>query len=238
MVYVIEDENSILELVLYALNTQNIRARGFNKPSDFWKGMREQVPTAIVLDIMLPEQDGLSVLGQLRQDPATRGIPVMILSALGNEFEKVKGLDCGADDYLTKPFGVMELLARVRVMLRRADKRFRGDIVSLDGLTICHSKRTATLFNESLTLTLKEFDLLYLMAGNPDKVFTREELLTHIWGYAYRHGESRTVDIHLNTLRQKLGHWGGRIKTIRGVGYKLLEDYPIPDQFSHEQPKQ
>lgn len=227
MVYIVEDEASILELILYALNTQNIQAKGFQQPSDFWKAMRDEVPKAIVLDIMLPQEDGLSILRRIRDDAGTRTIPVMMLTALGSEFEKVKGLDCGADDYLAKPFGIMEMLARVRVMLRRTDSKFNSDVITIDEVTICYSKRTVTYNGNPIALTAKEFDILYLLMASPERVFSREELLSHIWGYAYRQGESRTVDIHLNTLRQKLGEWGKRIKTIRGIGYKLLEN-PIP----------
>lgn len=227
MVYIVEDEASILELILYALNTQNIQAKGFQQPSDFWKAMRDEVPKAIVLDIMLPQEDGLSILRRIRDDAGTRTIPVMMLTALGSEFEKVKGLDCGADDYLAKPFGIMEMLARVRVMLRRTDSKFNSDVITIDEVTICYSKRTVTHNGNPIALTAKEFDILYLLMASPERVFSREELLSHIWGYAYRQGESRTVDIHLNTLRQKLGEWGKRIKTIRGIGYKLLEN-PTP----------
>ncbi len=228
MVYIVEDEASILELILYALNTQNIQAKGFQQPSDFWKAMREEIPKAIVLDIMLPQEDGLSMLRKIRDDAGTRTIPVMMLTALGSEFEKVKGLDCGADDYLAKPFGIMEMLARVRVMLRRTDSKFNSDVITIDEVTICYSKRNVTYNGSPITLTAKEFDILYLLMASPERVFSREELLSHIWGYTYRQGESRTVDIHLNTLRQKLGKWGKRIKTIRGIGYKLLEN-PLPD---------
>ena len=224
MVYVVEDEPSILELILYALNTQNIQARGFQQPSDFWKAMREKVPKAIVLDIMLPQEDGLSILRKIRTDTGTRAIPVMMLTALGSEFERVKGLDTGADDYLAKPFGVMEMLARVRVMLRRTDSRFSSDVITVGEVTICLSKRTVKHNGTIIALTVKEFDILYLFMSSPERVFTREELLSNIWGYAYRQGESRTVDIHINTLRQKLGDWGKRIKTVRGIGYKLLEN--------------
>lgn len=224
MVYVVEDETAILELILYALNTQNIQAKGFQEPVDFWRAIRHEIPKAIILDIMLPQEDGLSILRQVRNEAATKTVPVMMLTALGSEFEKVKGLDAGADDYLAKPFGIMELLARVRVMLRRTDSKFNSDVITIDDVTICYSRRTVINNGNPVALTVKEFDILYLLMGNPERVFTREELLTQIWGYAYRQGETRTVDIHLNTLRQKLGEWGKRIKTVRGIGYKLLEN--------------
>ena len=183
MVYVVEDETSILELVLYALNTQNIPARGFQEPEEFWKAMRREIPKAVVLDIMLPQEDGLSILRKIRENSGTRTIPVMMLTALGSEFEKVKGLDSGADDYLAKPFGIMELLARVRVMLRRTDSRFSSDVITIDEVTICHSKRTVTYNGNLVALTVKEFDILYLLMGNPERVFTRETALSPFWAY-------------------------------------------------------
>lgn len=222
MVYILEDDESILELILYALNTQSIDAQGFKKPSDFWTALNEQKPLAIVLDVMLPQEDGISILKRLRHNMQTKDIPIMVLTALGSELDKVKGLDSGADDYLSKPFGVMELLARIRVLLRRVKRKVDGDIVIAD-LNISYSKRTVLLHSVPIVLTLKEFELLYFFANNLDRAFTREELLNELWNYSLSSAETRTVDMHINTLRQKLGDWGKRIKTVRGVGYKLVD---------------
>lgn len=219
MVYVLEDDNSILELVLYALASQNIEAKGFDNALDFNASLTQELPTLIVLDLMLPNENGLSILKRLREKSKTRNIPVIILSALGSEYDKIKGLDLGADDYLSKPFSALELLARIRALLRRYSGDDFGDLV-LDSLSLSPKRHTITIDNQEIKTTLKEFELLACLLKNPDRTFSREELLDIVWGYELS-GETRTVDMHINTLRNKLGIFGKKIETIRGVGYKL-----------------
>ena len=219
MIYVLEDDTSILELVLYALSSQNIQAQGFDNALDFNTQLAKQLPSLIVLDIMLPNENGLSILKRLREKSRTRNIPIIILSALGSEYDKNKGLDLGADDYLSKPFSALELLARIRALLRRYEGESAGDLV-LDSLTLSPKRHTITLAGNEIKTTLKEFELLYHLLKNPDRTFSRDELLECVWGYELS-GETRTVDMHINTLRGKLGEFGKRIQTIRGVGYKL-----------------
>lgn len=219
MVYVLEDDNSILELVLYALASQNIEAKGFDNALDFNASLTQELPTLIVLDLMLPNENGLSILKRLREKSKTRNIPVIILSALGSEYDKIKGLDLGADDYLSKPFSALELLARIRALLRRYSGDDFGDLV-LDSLSLSPKRHTITIDNQEIKTTLKEFELLACLLKNPDRTFSREELLDIVWGYELS-GETRTVDMHINTLRNKLGSFGKKIETIRGVGYKL-----------------
>lgn len=219
MVYVLEDDSSILELVLYALASQNIEAKGFDNALDFNASLTQELPTLIVLDLMLPNENGLSILKRLREKSKTRNIPVIILSALGSEYDKIKGLDLGADDYLSKPFSALELLARIRALLRRYSGDDFGDLV-LDSLSLSPKRHTITIDNQEIKTTLKEFELLACLLKNPDRTFSREELLDIVWGYELS-GETRTVDMHINTLRNKLGIFGKKIETIRGVGYKL-----------------
>ena len=219
MVYVLEDDNSILELVLYALASQNIEAKGFDNALDFNNHLAQKPPSLIVLDLMLPNENGLSILKRLREKSKTRNIPVIILSALGSEYDKIKGLDLGADDYLSKPFSALELLARIRALLRRCSGDDFGDLV-LDSLSLSPKRHTITIDNQEIKTTLKEFELLACLLKNPDRTFSREELLDLVWGYEPS-GETRTVDMHINTLRNKLGSFGKKIETIRGVGYKL-----------------
>ncbi len=222
MIYLLEDDNSIRELVTYTLNNSGMETEGFEKPSDFWHAMEQQIPALILLDIMLPEEDGLQILRKLRQQAATKKLPVIMLTAKGSEYDKVVGLDCGADDYVPKPFGMMELLARVRALLRRTDQDTASAEYTIRGLHICPAKRTATVDGEPVSLTRKEFELLCLFLEQPDVVMTRDRLLSQIWGYAFD-GESRTVDVHIRALRQKLGAYGDLIETVRGIGYKLSE---------------
>lgn len=225
MIYFVEDDNSIRELVIYTLNSQNLEAKGFETPMAFWRGIAEEMPSLILLDIMLPQEDGLHILKRLREGAGTKEVPVMMLTAKDTEYDKVLGLDAGADDYLAKPFGMMELLARVRALLRRAGKEEEGETaekVFLD-LTISVSKHMVKAAGESVSLTLKEFELLCYLLENKGRVLTRDQILNKIWGYGFD-GESRTVDVHIRTLRQKLGVCGQYIETVRGVGYKMGED--------------
>lgn len=218
MVWILEDEDSILELVLYALKSQKIEAQGFSNAEAFFKALSKQTPKLVVLDVMLPGMSGFEVLERLKTNPKTQHINVLMLTALSNEYDKVKGLDLGADDYMTKPFGVMELLARIRAMLRRLHKE--EEYIHFEGLEFSLPKHSVKIAGTKIELTLKEFELLGFLLKHKERLFSREEILEMVWGYSYT-TQSRTLDVHIKTLRQKLGEWGKRIKTIRGVGYKL-----------------
>ena len=223
MVYFVEDDNSIRKLVLYTLSSQGIACEGFARPSEFWAAMDKALPDLVLLDIMLPEEDGISILRRLRGASGTRKLQIIMLTAKGSEYDKVVGLDNGADDYITKPFGMMELVARIRTALRRAGGgESAGRIYELGALRVDLTAHTVTVNGENVQLTLKEFELLCLLLEHRGAVFTRDQLLNTIWGYSFD-GASRTVDVHIRTLRQKLGQAGGCIQTVRGVGYKIGE---------------
>ena len=223
MIYLVEDDKSIRELLVYTLNNSGLPANGFEKPSEFYRELRADDADLIILDIMLPECDGLTMLKNLRADEKTKHIPVMMLTAKGSEYDKVVGLDMGADDYMTKPFGMMELIARVKALLRRTKESGKNDNVNtlnIGCLSVIPSKYSVKVGGEKVVLTLKEFDLLCLLLQNKGAVFTRDKLLNKIWGYDFD-GESRTVDVHVRTLRQKLAEAGKYIETVRGIGYKI-----------------
>lgn len=220
MIYFLEDDTSIRELVVYTLNSTGFEAEGFDKPSAFWLALEQKLPQLILLDIMLPEEDGLSVLSKLRTSMMTKKLPVIMLTAKGSEYDKVVGLDLGADDYIPKPFGMMELVARVRAMLRRTAPADSTDEYAIKELYVNPSRHIVKVGDKLITLTLKEFNLLCFLLSNPDIVFTRDQLLNEIWGYSFD-GESRTVDVHIRSLRTKLGTSGDIIETIRGIGYKI-----------------
>jgi len=226
MIYIVEDDRSIRELVVYTLNSQNITAEGFAAPSEFWPALDRQVPKLIILDIMLPEEDGIHILKRLRASAAIAKVPVIMLTARGTEFDKVVGLDAGADDYIPKPFGMMELLARIRALLRRTEEASGAmpekEFV-LGELYVNPAKHIVKAGNIEITLTFKEFELLCMLLENKGRVLTRDMLLNKIWGYEFD-GESRTVDVHVRMLRQKLGACGDYIKTVRGIGYKIGAD--------------
>ncbi len=209
MIYLVEDDKSIRELLVYTLNNSGLPANGFEKPSEFYRELRADDADLIILDIMLPECDGLTMLKNLRADEKTKHIPVMMLTAKGSEYDKVVGLDMGADDYMTKPFGMMELIARVKALLRRTKEPEKddGNTLNIGCLSVIPSKYSVKVGGEKVVLTLKEFDLLCLLLQNKGTVFTRDKLLNKIWGYDFD-GESRTVDVHVRTLRQKLGEAG------------------------------
>ena len=222
MIYCVEDDASIRELVLYTLRASGFEARGFAESGAFWEAMCEHVPDLVLLDIMLPGEDGLEILKKLRSSPLTEQLPVILATARGSEYDKVVGLDTGADDYLAKPFGMMELLSRIKAVLRRCapvKSRFVMGDVALD-----NEAHTVTVKGKAVELTYKEFELLRCLMENPGKVFTRDMLLERIWGYDFG-GETRTVDVHVRTLRQKL-EGADIVRTIRGVGYsaRLEED--------------
>jgi len=221
MIYLVEDDAGIRELVLYALNNSGFPAQGFDTPSAFWQALAKQKPRMILLDIMLPEEDGLQILRKLRADPTTRRTPVIMLTAKGSEYDKVLGLEAGADDYIPKPFGMMELIARVKALLRRTDDREEpSDRYTAGPLEVCPDRHSVTVDGQPVALTLKEFELLATLLKNRGMVLTRDQLLNQIWGYSFD-GENRTVDVHIRTLRQKLGAAGDLIETVRGVGYKI-----------------
>lgn len=221
MIYLLEDDDSIRDFVIYTLNSQGMEARGFERPSAFWEAVAETVPSLVLLDIMLPEEDGVSVLKKLRADLRTARLPVIMLTAKGTEYDKVVGLDAGADDYVVKPFGMMELLSRIRALLRRTAKEeivYRCGTLAVD--PACH---IVTVSGREVALTQKEFEVLHLLLKNRGQVISRERLIEDVWGYAFT-GESRTVDVHVRTLRQKLGDAGGYIETVRGYGYKISRE--------------
>ncbi len=219
MIYFVEDDNNIRELVVYTLNNSGMEAVGFGLPSEFWKAMENKTPSMIMLDIMLPEEDGLSILKKLRSMPDTKKTPVMMITAKDSEYDKVVGLDLGADDYVSKPFGMMELIARVKALLRRTESNVEKDY-TIGNLYVCPSKHIVRVDGNDVVLTLKEFEMLCMLLKSGDIVLTRDTLLNEIWGYSFD-GENRTVDVHIRTLRQKLGTAGDYIKTVRGMGYKI-----------------
>jgi len=222
MIYILEDDASIRKLVVYTLNSQGMEAEGFERPSLFWRALEERKPDLLLLDIMLPEEDGLSVLKKLRAEPTTRTLPVLMLTAKGTEYDKVLGLDQGADDYIAKPFGMMELMARIRTALRHAGQSDREKTVTyqVDSLFVDPIRHIVRDGAREVVLTLKEFQMLCLLLERRGSVLTRDQLLNIIWGYEFD-GASRTVDVHIRTLRQKLGDAGNCIETVRGIGYKI-----------------
>jgi two-component system alkaline phosphatase synthesis response regulator PhoP len=223
MIYILEDDNSIRELVTYALNSTGLECVGFDRPSKFWAAMTDALPSLIMLDIMLPEEDGLRVLKKLRTSSATKKIPVIMLSAKSSEYDKVIGLDLGADDYIPKPFGMMELIARTKALLRRSTAVVTDETdYQIGELYVSPSKHVVTCGGSEVNLTLKEFELLCYLLKNKGIVLTRDKLLDTIWGYSFD-GESRTVDVHIRSLRQKLGQCGDVIETVRGIGYKISD---------------
>lgn len=224
MIYLVEDDDSIRELVLYTLHTTGFEAEGFRNAADFWQALEKELPQLVLLDIMLPDEDGLHILKRLRAGAETADLPVMMLTAKSSEYDRVVGLDSGADDYLPKPFGMMELVSRVRALLRRAAKPAAEDkLFTAGSLAVDVKRRAVTVDGEPVILTYKEFELLCYLLENRGVVLSREQILTKIWDYNYS-GETRTVDVHIRTLRQKLGDAGALIETVRGVGYRLAQD--------------
>ena len=219
-IYCVEDDANIRELLIYALQNTGYEAEGFEDGSRFFHALSHTKPSLILLDIMLPGESGLSILKALKSSSATKHIPVILVTAKGAEYDKVMGLDGGADDYITKPFGVMELLSRVKAVLRRAAPDSEEGPLSLGGIVLDPVTHTVTAAGQPVLLTLKEFELLRCLMQNPGVVLTRDRLLAQIWGYDFD-GETRTVDVHIRTLRQKLGSLGGEIETVRGVGYRM-----------------
>lgn len=221
MIYCVEDDNGIRDLMTYTLAVSGYEAKGFPDSTGMWEALHTVRPELIMLDIMLPGEDGITILKKLRENSATADIPVIMATAKGTEYDKVIGLDLGADDYLAKPFGMMEMVSRVRAVLRRSAPHSSG-VLTVGPIALDVVRHRVTVGGNEVTLTLKEFELLRLFAENKGVVFTRDQLLAHIWGVDYI-GETRTVDVHIGTLRTKLGDDGELIETVRGVGYRMEE---------------
>ena len=224
MIYLLEDDDSIRELVTYTLNSQGLKAEGFSSPSRFWAAMRQNTPSLVMLDIMLPEEDGITILKKLRASAVTKDLPIIMLTAKGSEYDTVRGLDSGADDYIPKPFRMMELLSRVRALLRRSAGNEQPEEYHVGSLYVCPSRHIVKVGEKEITLTLKEYELLCALLAERGTVLTRTQLLDRIWGYDFG-GESRTLDVHIRTLRQKLGEAGDCIETVRGIGYKISDSH-------------
>lgn len=221
MIYCVEDDNAIRDLMLYTLGASGFQAKGFPDSTGFWQAMTEEKPELILLDIMLPGEDGITVLKRLRAASATADIPVIMATAKGSEFDKVIGLDTGADDYLVKPFGMMEMIARIKAVMRRTAPK-TDQVLTCGDIVLDEVRHIVTVDGKQVVLTLKEYELLKLLMENAGQVFTRDILLSRIWGQDYL-GETRTVDVHIGTLRTKLAKGGEKIETVRGVGYKMVE---------------
>lgn len=221
MIFCVEDDAGIRDLMIYTLNASGFRAVGFENAREFYAALADDTPELIMLDIMLPGEDGISILKRLKADARTADIPVIMATAKGNEYDKVIGLDLGADDYLAKPFGMMEMASRVRAVLRRSGRAAeKQQLIRVGGLEMNLGEHIVTADGICVQLTLKEFELLHTFMTNPGRAFTREQLLSSVWSEDFL-GETRTVDVHVGTLRQKLGACGKYIRTVRGVGYKL-----------------
>ncbi len=220
MIFCVEDDDNIRELVIYTLETTGLEARGFADGTAFMEALAFDTPELVLLDIMLPGEDGLEILKKLKNSSKTKDIPVIMVTAKGSEYDKVVGLDSGADDYVTKPFGMMELISRIKAVLRRSGKQQDKTKLSVGGISLDTKKHEVKVDGEQVVLTLKEFELLEKLMRNQGIVLTRDQLLTEIWGYDFD-GETRTVDVHIRTLRQKLGEQGSLVKTVRGVGYRI-----------------
>ena len=221
MIFCVEDDAGIRDLMIYTLSASGFRAVGFENAREFYAALADDTPELIMLDIMLPGEDGISILKRLKADARTADIPVIMATAKGNEYDKVIGLDLGADDYLTKPFGMMEMASRVRAVLRRSGRAAeKQQLIRVGGLEMNLGEHIVTADGIRVQLTLKEFELLRTFMTSPGRAFTREQLLSSVWSEDFL-GETRTVDVHVGTLRQKLGACGKYIRTVRGVGYKL-----------------
>ena len=228
MIYLVEDDKGIRDLMVYTLNASGLEAKGFTSADEFYTALKNNIPSLVLLDIMLPGEDGITILKKLRANKLTENIPVIMASAKGTEYDKVIGLDLGADDYLAKPFGMMEMVSRVKAVLRRSNinnKTAKSSVLSVGAVKIDLGRHEVSVNEEPIELTFKEFELLKLFMQNPSLVFSRENLLLSVWGDDFL-GETRTVDVHIGTLRTKLKEAGDYIKTIRGVGYK----FEIPKQ--------
>ena len=220
LIYLLEDDDSIRKLVIYALNSQGYEAKGFERPAEFWKAMGQAQPDLVLLDIMLPEEDGLTILQKLRAAAGTKKLPVIMLTAKNTEYDRVVGLDSGADDFISKPFGMMELVARVRAVLRRTESREENSDYQLGELFVSPKRHVVKVDGEEVSLTNKEFELLCLLLEHQGMAMTRDAIMVCVWGQEFSR-ENRTLDVHVRTLRTKLGPAGHYIETVRGVGYKM-----------------
>ena len=218
MIWCVEDDASIRDIEVYALNSTGLAAEGFADGAAFWQALQKTQPELVVLDVMLPEIDGIELLRRMKADTALREIPVIMATAKGAEYDKIQGLDLGADDYLAKPFGVMELVSRVKAVLRRCRPQ-PAAVLRCGGLVVDEQEHTVTADDVRVVLTYKEYQLLRLFLSHPGTAFTRDQLMEQVWGMDF-YGESRTVDMHIRTLRQKLGAYGEHIETVRSVGYR------------------
>ena len=218
MIWCVEDDAGIREIELYALASTGLEARGFENGADFWEALRREKPQLVLLDVMLPGEDGVSLLKRMKAAPELREIPVIMATAKGAEYDKIQSLDLGADDYLVKPFGVMEMVSRVKAVLRRC-RPAEAAVLSDGGLQMDLTQRTVTAEGQRIPLTYKEFELLRMFLSHPGTAFSREQLFTQVWNMAYM-DDSRTLDMHIRTLRQKLGAYGRQIETVRNVGYR------------------
>ena len=223
MVWCVDDDSTIREIEVYTLEQTGFAARGFADGVSMLEALKDEIPELIILDIMMPELDGIEVLKKLRSEPLYKDIPVIMATAKGTEMDKIGGLNMGADDYLVKPFGVMEMVARVKVVLRRSVKTVESDGITVGSITLKEKEHKVISDGEKVELTHKEFEILKLFMQNPNMVFSRDKLMSEIWGMDYI-GETRTVDMHIKTLRHKLGSAGGQIKTVIGVGYRLEDE--------------
>ena len=222
-IYCLEDDKNIRELMTYTLDLAGFEVKDFPNAEPFWTAVEDELPELILLDIMLPGEDGISVLKRLRKKERTKDVPVIMATAKGTEYDKVVSLDLGADDYQVKPFGMMEMVSRIKAVLRRAGTRPVESVMEAGPVTVDPQSRSVTVNGNRVALTLKEYDLLCLFLSHPGQVFTREELLRSVWGTDFV-GESRTIDVHIGTLRTKLGAGGRYIETVRGVGYKMVKE--------------
>ena len=222
MIFCVEDDKSIRDLVIYTLTAVGYEAEGFATGEEMFKALEKTSPQLIMLDIMIPDEDGLAILKKLKSDPMTEDIPVIMATAKGTEYDKVVGLDLGADDYLAKPFGMMEMISRVKAVLRRSAPKEKTDLLRMGKLELDEKRHTVSVDGTQVQLTLKEYELLRVFMKNPGIVFSRDSLLSIVWGINFI-GESRTVDVHIGTLRTKIGECGNYIETVRGVGYKMEE---------------
>ena len=220
MIWCVEDDSSIRDIEVYALTSVGFEAKGFEDGDSFWNALQTEQPDLVVLDVMLPGKDGVTLLKLMKGSDAFREIPVIMATAKGSEYDKIQSLDLGADDYLVKPFGIMEMVSRVKAVLRRCKPVKETKLLKLDGLVLNPDEHTVTVDGERIVLTYKEYELLYLFLSQPGIAFTREQLLSSVWNTEYL-GETRTVDMHIRTLRQKLGVYGNMIETVRNVGYRL-----------------
>lgn len=220
LIYIVEDDTNIAEIESFALKNSGYEVESFGCAKDFYERLTEKVPSLTLLDIMLPDEDGLDILRKLRERVDTKHMPIIMVTAKTTEIDKVKGLDIGADDYLTKPFGVMELISRVKALLRRANSEKEETLLKIGGIYLDHERHAVYVKDEALELTYKEYELLRLLMLNAGIVATRDLIMEKVWGTDFE-GESRTLDMHIKTLRQKLGEEGMRIKTVRNVGYRL-----------------